>query len=61
MDILTLFCEIDDFFLDYERWIAPQCLPEAVAMETRGAPETAASERSHDAPDRFPSKWVSDL
>ena len=38
MDILTLFCEIDDFFLDYERWIAPQCLPEAPPIETRGRP-----------------------
>lgn len=38
MDILTLFCKIDDFFLDYERWIASQCLPEAPPIETRGRP-----------------------
>ena len=38
MNIITLFCEIDDFFLDYERWMAPQCLPEAAAIETRGRP-----------------------
>ena len=35
MSIVSLFCEIDDFFLTYEKWIAAQCLPEAVAIETR--------------------------
>lgn len=38
MNIITLFCEIDDFFLAYERWMAPQCLPEASPRETRGRP-----------------------
>ena len=38
MNIITLFCEIDDFFLEYERWMAPQCLPEAPPIETRGHP-----------------------
>ena len=38
MNIIPLFCEIDDFFLEYERWIAPQCLPEASPRETRGRP-----------------------
>ena len=38
MAIIALFCEIDDFFLDYEKWIAPQCLPEAPPIETRGRP-----------------------
>ena len=36
MNIITLFCEIDDFFLEYERCIAPQGLPKAPPMETRG-------------------------
>ena len=38
MNIITLFCEIDDFFLASERWIAPQCLAKAPPMETRGRP-----------------------
>lgn len=37
MDILTLFCEIDDFFLAYEKWMATHCLPkETTPVETRG-------------------------
>ena len=37
MSILTLFCNIDDFFLAYERWMATHCLPkEPAAPETRG-------------------------
>ena len=27
MNIITLFCEIDDFFLAYEKWQATQSLP----------------------------------
>ena len=38
MNIITLFCEIDDFFLAYEKWISTQCLPEMPPMETRGRP-----------------------
>ena len=38
MSIVSLFCEIDDFFLAYEKWMAPQCLPEAHPIETRGRP-----------------------
>ena len=38
MPILSLFCEIDDFFLAYEKWKATQCLPETTPMETRGRP-----------------------
>ena len=38
MPILSLFCEIDDFFLAYEKWKAPQCLPETTPPETRGCP-----------------------
>ena len=36
MNIITLFCEIDDFFLAYERWVSTQCLPETTRHETRG-------------------------
>ena len=38
MNIITLFCEIDDFFLDYEKWVSTQCLPETPPLETRGRP-----------------------
>ena len=37
MNIITLFCEIDDFFL-YEKWQATQSLPRATPLETRGRP-----------------------
>ena len=43
MNIITLFCEIDDFFLAYEKWVSTQCLSETTPLETRGATETAAS------------------
>ena len=37
MNILTLFCEIDDFFLAYEKWQATHCLPKEIPPpETRG-------------------------
>lgn len=35
MSIVSLFCEIDDFFLAYERRVARQCLPEVLPIETR--------------------------
>ena len=38
MSIVSLFCEIDDFFLEYETWKATQCLPEPTPLETRGCP-----------------------
>ena len=38
MNIITLFCEIHDFFLHYEKWVSTQCLPETTPMETRGRP-----------------------
>ena len=38
MNILTLFCNIDDFFLAYEKWQATHCLPETTPPETRGRP-----------------------
>ena len=38
MNIITLFCEIDDFFLAYEKWQATQSLPRATPLETRGRP-----------------------
>ena len=36
MPIVSLFCKIDDFFLEYETWKSTQCLPEATPIETRG-------------------------
>ena len=37
MNIITLFCEIDDFFLAYEKWMATQCrFPKEIPSETRG-------------------------
>ena len=38
MDIIALFCEVDDFFLAYEKWVSTQCLPETPPLETRGRP-----------------------
>ena len=38
MNIITFFCEIDDFFLAYEKWQATQSLPRATPLETRGRP-----------------------
>ena len=38
MAIVSLFCEIHDFFLHYDQWKATQCLPETVCVETRGRP-----------------------
>jgi len=38
MNIITLFCEIDDFFLAYEKWQATHCLPKQVSTEMRGCP-----------------------
>ena len=39
MNMITLFCEIDDFFLAYEKWMATHCLPEETPpTETRGRP-----------------------
>ncbi len=38
MNIIPLFCEIDDFFLAYEQWVSPQCFPETTPLETRGRP-----------------------
>ena len=38
MSIVSLFCEIDDFFLAYEKWQTTHCLPEAIPPETRGRP-----------------------
>ena len=42
MNIITLFCNIDDFFLTYEKWQARHCLPEA-PRETRGRPRSLHS------------------
>ena len=38
MSIIALFCEIDDFFLAYEKWQATHCLPKETPPETRGCP-----------------------
>ena len=38
MSIVSLFCDIDDFFLLYEAHIGRHCLPNAAGSETRGHP-----------------------
>ena len=38
MSIVSLFCEIDDFFLDYEKCKSTQCLREASPIDPRGRP-----------------------
>ena len=61
MNIITLFCKMDDFFLAYEKWHGTYCLPERTPLETRGRPRQLHPERSDDAPCCVPSKWVSDV
>ena len=36
MSIIALFCDIDDFFLAYEKWMGTQCLPEATPRKHAG-------------------------
>ena len=38
MSIVSLFCEIHDFFMAYEQCKATHCLPEGPPAETRGRP-----------------------
>ena len=39
MDIIALFCEVDDFFLAYERWKTTHCLAkEALHGKHAGGP-----------------------
>ena len=38
MCIVSLFCEVHDFFRAYEKWQALQCLPKQTPSETRGHP-----------------------
>ena len=36
MSIVSLFCEIHDFFLAHEKWHRTHCLPETTRIESRG-------------------------
>ena len=36
MCIVSLFCEVHDFFLAYEKWQALRCLPKQTPSERRG-------------------------
>ena len=38
MRIVSVFCKIDDFFLDYEAYVSKHCLPRETGCETRGRP-----------------------
>ena len=38
MSIVSLFCEIHDFFLEYEAYLSRHCLPREAAAELRGHP-----------------------
>ena len=38
MHIVSLFCEIDDFFLSLEKYIAEHCLPTSEKPERRCRP-----------------------
>ena len=38
MSIVSLFCEVDDFFLASEAHLAPRCLSNEDPPETRGRP-----------------------
>ena len=61
MNILTLFCEIDDFFLAYEKWVSTQCLPETRPLETRGRPRQLHPSEVMTLLIAFPSKQLSDV
>ena len=41
MSIVSLFCEIDDFFLEYEKWKSRHCVPETPPVEPRGHPRNS--------------------
>ncbi len=45
MDIIALFCEIDDFFLAYEKWVSTQCLPETPPLKHAGARDSSIRAR----------------
>ena len=40
MRIVSLFCEIHDFFLAHEKWQASHCLPKQTHSERRGRPRS---------------------
>ena len=40
MSIVSLFCEVDDFFLASEAYLAPRCLSNGAPPETRGRPRS---------------------
>ena len=40
MHIVSLFCEIDDFFLAFEKYMAEHCLPTSETPEKRGRPRS---------------------
>ena len=39
MPIVSLFCEIDDFFLAYEKYVAEHCLPPLRHLKAAGVLE----------------------
>ena len=61
MSIVSLFCEIDDFFLEYEKCESAHCLPGDVSGRNPRASAKPASERGDDDPHRLPSKQLSDV
>ena len=61
MNIITLFCEIDDFILAYETWVSPQCLPETIPLETRGRPRRLHPSEVTTILKRFLAKQLSDV
>ena len=60
MNILPLFCEVDDFFLAFEKYQAQRQLP-GRCREKRGRPPKTASQRGHDDLGLLSSKSVSDV
>ena len=57
MEIIALFCEIDDFFLAYEKWQTRHRLPE-VPPETRGRPRRL---HASDMDDGEYGKWYGSI
>ena len=60
MHIVSLFCEIDDFFLAFENYQARHQLP-GTPSEKTGTPPDPTSQRGDDDPSELSPKWVSDL
>ena len=61
MSIVSLFCEIHDFFMMYEAHLSTQSLPSQTPSENTRTSPTSTRQRGDDHPHRLPSKQLSDV